>query len=296
MSVPQTHPLPAPKAGSFFVAVPYSNAKFGSVMPRFRPCGFIAPLVLAALLPLTAVAGEMPNRFVYLRDLDPTIRQDMRYAGAANFTGHRVPGYDAPECVLVREAADALHAVQTELAPHRLSLKVYDCYRPARAVGAFVAWAKLPDDAQAKAIYYPALDKQALFPGYIATRSGHSRGATMDLTLVPLDAPADAPASNEGAGASCTAPRDQRMADTSLDMGTGFDCFDGKANTVAPGLTDTQRENRALLLDAMTRHGFKNYDKEWWHFTLENEPNPDTIFDFPIEPLPARGTREKSKP
>jgi zinc D-Ala-D-Ala dipeptidase len=132
---------------------------------------------------------------VYLRDADAIILQDMRYESANNFTGHRAPGYDAPECVLVREDADALKAVQAELRPRGLSLKVYDCYRPARAVATLVAWAKLPDDLRAKATYYPALDKRALFPGYIATRSSHSRGATLDLTLVPLDARADAAAS-----------------------------------------------------------------------------------------------------
>jgi D-alanyl-D-alanine dipeptidase len=168
------------------------------------------------LLP-TACAGaesDMPSRFVYLRDVDPTVRQDMRYAGAHNFTGHPVPGYAAAECVLVREAAAALKAVQAELRAKHLALKVYDCYRPARAVAAFVAWAKEPDDPQAKAIYYPALAKQALFPGYIATQSGHSRGATMDLTLVPLEAPAPA----RGAAAGCAAA--PANTDGSLDMGT----------------------------------------------------------------------------
>ena len=142
---------------------------------------------------MPACAAEMPKDFVYLRDVDPTIQQDMRYAGTDNFTGHKVPGYDAPECVLVRQAAEALKAVQAEVKAKGLSLRVYDCYRPARAVAAFVDWSKLPDDPKAKAIYYPALSKSALFPDYIALVSGHSRGATMDLTLVPLDAPAAPP-------------------------------------------------------------------------------------------------------
>lgn len=269
-------------------------------MPRCRQCIRAARVVVALLVSLTgataAAAGEMPNRFVYLHDADATILQDMRYGSANNFTGHRVPGYDAPECVLVREAADALKTVQAELRPRGLSLKVYDCYRPVRAVAAFVAWAKLPDDPRAKATYHPALDKQALFPGYIATRSSHSRGATLDLTHVPLDARPDATASEEWAAAPCTAPRDRRMPDSSLDMGTAFDCFEMKANTLVAGLTEVQRANRTLLLDAMTRHGFKNYDKEWWHFTLANEPYPDTIFDFPIEPRPTPGAPEQNKP
>jgi D-alanyl-D-alanine dipeptidase len=184
------------------------HGSLGSQMAASHRCANRVGVCLAALVWLVGVpaAGgqEMLNRFVYLHDVDATILQDMRYATANNFTGHVVPGYAAPECVLVREAADALKAVQAELTPRGLSLKVYDCYRPARAVAAFVAWAKKPDDPQAKAVHYPALDKAALFPGYIATRSGHSRGATIDLTL-------------------------------------------------AAGLTQTQRANRALLVDAMRR-------------------------------------------
>ena len=145
-------------------------------------------LLLSAFAASPAPAGDMPKDFVYLRDVDPTIRQDMRYAGSGNFTGAKVPGYEAPECVLVRQAAEALKDVQSGLRGKGLTLKVYDCYRPARAVAAFVDWAKEPDDPHAKTTYYPNLPKQALFPDYIATRSGHSRGATMDLTLVPIDA------------------------------------------------------------------------------------------------------------
>jgi zinc D-Ala-D-Ala dipeptidase len=245
--------------------------------------GGICLLLLLAASP--GRAGEMPSRFVYLRDIDPTITQEMRYAGAGNFTGHAVPGYEAPECVLVRDAAEALKAVQAELRSKGLGLKVYDCYRPARAVAAFVAWAKTPDDPQAKAVHYPAIDKQALFPGYIATRSSHSRGATVDLTLVPLNGASGAVAA-EGHAAPCTAPKDKRALDASLDMGTGFDCFDVKANTDASGLSTEERGNRATLVEAMRRHGFENYDKEWWHYTLKPEPYPDTIFDFPILPRP----------
>ena len=241
-------------------------------------------IFIAAIAAMPCAAEEMANGFVYLRDVDPTILQDMRYAGPGNFTGHAVNGYDAPECVLVREAAEGLKAVQAEVKTKGLSLKVYDCYRPARAVKAFVDWSKLPDDAKAKATYYPALPKSALFPDYIALVSGHSRGATMDLTLVPLDAPAVPPSASSGEAMACTAAQGQRAPDASLDMGTAFDCFDVKANTAAPGLSMAQQQNRQMLLVAMARHGFKKYDKEWWHFTLEKEPYPDTVFDFPIEP------------
>jgi zinc D-Ala-D-Ala dipeptidase len=231
--------------------------------------------------PPSAAAEAMPKNFVYLADIDPTIQQDMRYAGATNFTGSPVPGYDAPECVLVRSAAEALKRVQTEVRTKGLTLKVYDCYRPARAVASFVEWAKTPDDPKAKLVYYPNLPKSALFPDYIATRSGHSRGATMDLTLVPLS-PNEAAAPQSGG--ACTAPQTGEAPDGSLAMGTTFDCFDAKANTVARGLTEEERANRTTLVEAMQAQGFENYPKEWWHFTLEGEPYPDTIFDFPIEP------------
>lgn len=247
-----------------------------------RFCRATLPLALA--FALSAAAAEMPQGFVYLRDVDPSIQQDMRYAGSTNFMGHPVTGYDAAECVLVSQAANGLKAVQAELKAKQLSLKVYDCYRPARAVASFVDWAKQPDDPEAKSIYYPELEKRALFPGYIATRSGHSRGATMDLTVVPLGSTAPSEASVAQSIAACTSTQQARAPDNSLDMGTSFDCFDTKANTAASGLTDAERNNRALLVDVMSRHGFKNYDKEWWHFTLEGEPYPETIFDFPIEP------------
>jgi zinc D-Ala-D-Ala dipeptidase len=241
-------------------------------------------LLLSALAAIPASAADMPKDFVYLRDIDPSIEQEMRYAGADNFTGRRVPGYDAPECVLVRQAAEALKAVQADVKAKGLSLKVYDCYRPAQSVAAFVAWAKAPDDPDSKAVHYPALAKSQLFPqGYIAAVSSHSRGATMDLTLVPLHAAAHPEADGHALGA-CTAPAAMREADTSIDMGTGFDCFDVKANTAVPGLSMQQKQNRQILVDAMARHRFKNLNKEWWHYTLKNEPYPTTVFNFPIEP------------
>ena len=254
-------------------------------MPRLPQCISLAPPILAGSLCLAATAAsasEMPKDFVYLRDVDPTIQQDMRYASADNFTGAKVPGYEAPECVLVRQAAEALKSVQAAVRANGLMLKVYDCYRPARAVAAFVDWAKKPDDPHAKIVYYPNLAKAALFPDYIASRSSHSRGATMDLTLVALDA--KTPAQGNVEPRTCTAPQKSEAPDGSLAMGTSFDCFDVKANTAALGLSKEERENRGVLVEAMQAHGFKNYPKEWWHFTLSPEPYPDTIFDFPVAP------------
>jgi zinc D-Ala-D-Ala dipeptidase len=244
--------------------------------------GIVRAMLVAALLTAGASpmsAGSMPDGFVYLRDADPSIQQDMRYAGSNNFTRAPVPGYDAPECVLVRQAAEALKAAQADLKPLGLSLKVYDCYRPTQAVAAFVNWSKEPDVPDAKLEHYPELPKSALFPEYIATQSGHSRGATLDVTIVPLGS--SSAVSDAEDAIACTSAQ---PSDNSLDMGTGFDCFDPKANTDAPGLTPDQERNRKLLLDVMSRHGFKNYPKEIWHFTFEPEPYPDTYFDFPILP------------
>jgi D-alanyl-D-alanine dipeptidase len=231
-----------------------------------------------------ASASEMPKDFAYLRDVDPTIQQDMRYAGADNFTGAPVPGYEAPECVLLRQVAGALKAVQADLKAKGLGLLVYDCYRPTTAVAAFVGWAKLPDDSKAKATWYPNLNKSDLFPDYIATRSGHSRGATLDLTLESLEASGEAQAGADAEARACTAPQQGHAPDGSLAMGTSFDCFDVKANTAASGLTEEERNDRAMLVDAMQAHGFKNYPMEWWHFTWQPEPYPATFFDFPIVP------------
>jgi D-alanyl-D-alanine dipeptidase len=238
-------------------------------------------VLLLALAGSACAAEEMPEGFVYLRDIDPSVEQDIRYAGPKNFTGAPVPGYDAGECVLVREAAAALKRVQEAVSARRLTLKVYDCYRPERAVSSFVGWAQKPDDPKAKETYYPNLDKHALFPDYIATRSSHSRGATVDLTLVPRDASAPKP---EKAPRACTAPQEDYAPDGSIAMGTTFDCFDVKANTAASGLSEEERANRALLVDEMQKAGFENYPMEWWHFMLKREPYPDTYFDFPIGP------------
>ena len=241
--------------------------------------------VLAALVTAAPAFGgdAMPEDFVYLRDVDPTIQQDIRYAGSKNFSGKPAPGYDATECVLVRQAAEALKAVQADLKAKGLGLKVYDCYRPAQAVAGFVAWTKEPDDPEAKAAYYPNVPKSELIPNYVAPRSGHSRGAAVDLTLVPLgEEPKGSPVTRP-----CTAPQKTRSPDGSLAMGTTFDCFDGKSSLFASNITAEQNANRVALSDAMQAHGFKDYSFEWWHFVLANEPYPGTYFDVPIAPRPA---------
>jgi D-alanyl-D-alanine dipeptidase len=242
-------------------------------------------LAMALLAALPALAREptqkrMPAGFVYLREVAPAVQQDMRYATANNFTGRPLPGYAAGECVLRREAAAALARVAADLARRRLALKVYDCYRPRRAVAAFWRWAH-DGKGDGDARFYPNLDKGALFRlGYIAARSKHSTGTAVDLTLVPLDS-AIPPVDPRAPYGACTAPAVARAPDNSLDMGTGFDCFDAKAHTHAPGLTPAQRGARETLRAAMGAHGFRNYFREWWHYDYAAGGD---AYDFPIEP------------
>lgn len=247
----------------------------------------IAPKLLAwaALCLATAAAGEsaLPTGFIYLRDVAPAILQEMKYAGADNFTGARLPGYDAPECILREPAARALQRVQAELEPKGFSLKVYDCYRPARAVRAMRAWA---DDGKPEGPtkrFFPRAHKPYLFSlGYIATRSNHSIGKAVDLTLVPLPRTPAAdfdPAANYGA---CIGPASERAPDDTIDMGTGFDCFDLKSHTWAEDIAAEAKRRRALLVNAMEKQGFHNYAREWWHFDYTGDGGG--YYDFPIAP------------
>ncbi len=194
--------------------------------------------------------------------LAPGIARDMRYAGSHNFVGRPIAGYEAPRCYLLRPVAEALARVEAALEARRQRLLVFDCYRPVRAVEDFMRWVRDPADLRNKAEFYPLLDKSALAPGYIAEHSGHSRGATLDLTLEQCDA----------GGERCEP----------LDMGTGFDYFGELAHTDSPDVTAAQRANRHLLREAMQAQGFDNYVKEWWHYTLKPEPDAGTAYDFPV--------------
>jgi D-alanyl-D-alanine dipeptidase len=215
--------------------------------------------MLVTANPVHAANTVLPEGFVYLDEAVADLRVDLAYAGAENFVGAVVDGYEGTRAILSAPAAKALSAVQDELRPFGLGLKVFDAYRPQRAVAHFVRWAETPDDPDIKALYYPDIDKHRLFEeGYVATRSSHSRGSTVDLTVASL---ADG---------------------TELDMGTRFDFFGPESWPDHEPLTDEQRANRLLLRLAMERHGFKPFDKEWWHFTLKDEPFPETYFDFPV--------------
>lgn len=224
------------------------------------------------------------ERFVALDEVAPSIIHEIRYYGNHNFIGRRIKGYRAPKCLLTKESAQALAKVQQDLQTFSFSLKVYDCYRPQRAVSDFVAWAKDLADTKMKKEFYPNVEKKNLFEeGYIADRSGHSRGSTMDLTIVRLPAP---PQDHYRKGMrliSCLAPYGKRFKDNSLDMGTGYDCFDPASHTANPKRSARERANRLLLKALMEKHGFQNFEKEWWHYTLKNEPFPDRYFDFEVK-------------
>jgi len=200
---------------------------------------------------------------VDIRTLAPDINEDIKYAGSDNFVGTPVDGYLAPKCFLLKPAAEALARVEHELRAQHRRLQLFDCYRPARAVAHFVRWAGDLTDQRTKASHYPDLDKSALLGDYIAPVSGHSRGATVDLTLLQCDS----------SDTHCTP----------LDMGTPFDFFGTIANTETSQVTPAEHANRELLRVAMEHGGFRNYALEWWHYTLSPEPSPGTIYDVPVQ-------------
>jgi D-alanyl-D-alanine dipeptidase len=220
----------------------------------------IASLLL--LLAFEAAAQERPASFVDAAGVVPGLIVEARYAGTRNFIGTPIDGYDKPICYLTREAASALALVARDIEPRGLVLKAFDCYRPERAVRHFVRWARNLADTAGKAEFYPDVDKRNLFrDGYIAARSSHSRGSTVDLTLAR--------------GAAEPGGRE-------LDMGTPFDFFSPRAAPSDRSVSAEAQANRALLAQAMRRRGFMSYHKEWWHFTLRGEPFRDRHFDFPV--------------
>jgi D-alanyl-D-alanine dipeptidase len=223
----------------------------------------------------------LPADFVFLRDIDPTIIQDMRYATANNFTGHRLNGYEAGECIVRRRVGEALKRVQRDLMSRGLSLKMFDCYRPQRAVDDMYAWALDGHEDPALNRYNPKLRKKDLFDlGYIAKHSGHSTGEAVDLTLVQLPERKVKAYDPKADYADCIGPAERRAPESGVDMGTGYDCSDEKAHTASPDITTDQRKWRDILVAAMARQGFVNYRLEWWHFSLPGSNK--TAFDFPV--------------
>jgi D-alanyl-D-alanine dipeptidase len=228
-------------------------------------------------------AQNIPEGFIEIRTVIPDIILDLRYTTNHNFLGRPVEGYLAEKCYLTKAAADSLAKVQTELRKFSLSLKIYDAYRPQCAVDDFVKWAKNLGDTLTKKEFYPTVDKSRLFvDGYIAEKSGHSRGSTVDLTIVPIPIPKQ-PEYDINNQCECYKPVNERFKDNSLDMGTGFDCFNSLSHTENPEISPQERANRLLLRSLMEKYGFKNLAEEWWHFTLKNEPFPKTYFNFLIK-------------
>lgn len=217
-------------------------------------------LFLLLFLVCFRVFSQLPEGFVYVENVIPDLNVELRYHTSYNFVGKPIDGYQTNSLILTKEAATALKQVQKELLQQNLCLKVYDGYRPQRAVNHFIIWARNLSDTINKHIFYPQVNKSNLFQdGYIATRSGHSKGSTLDLTIID---------GNTG---------------IPLDMGSPYDFFGEESWVDYQNISEKQKANRKLLQEVMLKHGFRNYPKEWWHFTLRQEPFPETYFDFVIE-------------
>lgn len=215
-------------------------------------------LALGSILAASsALASDLPAGFVRLSEVAPGIRQDIKYAGADNFVGRRLDGYEVGECILTEVAAKALTAADKALKANGYGLTVHDCYRPERAVADIRRWAAT-DDIAMKARFYPDIEKSDFDRlGYVAWTSSHSRGSAVDLSLTDGDG-------------------------RPLDMGTEFDFFGDRSRTDSDDIPQHAKANRRILVDAMEAAGFRNYQKEWWHFGFRNEPFPDTNFDFVV--------------
>lgn len=203
----------------------------------------------------------LPAGFVYLKKMDPTIIQEMKYTSDDNFVGRKIKGYEKPNCIVTTKVALALSKIQTELRSKGLGLKVFDCYRPTQAVEDFIAWSRDIHDQKQKQEYFPLVNKADFFElGYVASKSGHSRGSTVDLTLIDL----------------------KKNPPTELDMGTHFDFMDERSHPLNPNLPEFFKQKRIFLRTIMLNAGFIPLETEWWHFTLKDEPFPDTYFNFPV--------------
>ncbi len=217
-------------------------------------------LGLLLLVVTHTFSQNLPKGFAYIQETIPSIHKELRYCSHNNFVGIPVNGYEENVLIATTPTVKALNKVQNELLKDSLSIKIYDAYRPQTAVNHFVKWAKSINDTIKKQQYYPEVNKRHLFKlGYISSKSGHSRGSTVDLTIIDL------------------------KTGQELDMGSPYDFFGEISHLSYNKLTQQQKNNRYLLQKVMKKHGFRPYSKEWWHFTLRNEPYPKQYFSFPVK-------------
>ena len=203
---------------------------------------------------------KLPNGFTYLFEIDSTIKKELRYYTSKNFVGIPIDGYKENKVIISIPTAKALKKIQTKLLDSGLSLKIFDAYRPQQAVNHFVRWARVMKDTLMKSLYYPDVKKSNLFKlGFIASKSSHTRGSTVDLSLIDI------------------------KTNKELDMGSSYDFFGATSDVFHKNLSNKQEKNRMLLRNIMIKNGFKPYDNEWWHFTLVDEPFPNTYFNFVVE-------------
>jgi D-alanyl-D-alanine dipeptidase len=217
-------------------------------------------MIACAPLTLEPRQSLMPENFIDIGSYLPNAVIDARYASSNNFTGKPVDGYLANKCLLTRDTAIALRKVQKILLKSKMTLKIYDCYRPQRAVDEFIAWTEDLSDQNTKAEYYPRISKDKLLGSYIASQSGHSRGNTIDLSIMSLD----------------------QGNSNDIDMGSNYDLFDSISHTKTDLISSQQQKNRLLLKDAMEKFNFLNYELEWWHFSFQSSDTA-IYFNFPIE-------------
>jgi D-alanyl-D-alanine dipeptidase len=239
-------------------------------------------LLILAVIWLLGPAFALPPGFVYLDEVDPSIVKSLRYCGKDNFLGRPVEGYKTSRIIMTKEAAAALSKAQSTFREKGYSIVVYDAYRPQTAVNNFMRWSKDHKDQEMKTQYYPRVDKKDVFDlGYVAEKSGHSRGSTVDISLIPLNGKL------QNIKPMLRQLNDKfevlYLDDGTVDMGTSFDLFDKSSHYENDLVGPDHMERRTYLKDVMESCGFKNYAEEWWHFTLRNEPFPETYFDFPIE-------------
>jgi D-alanyl-D-alanine dipeptidase len=229
-------------------------------MYQFLPSLTFIFLLFSIPLCNASVSSTDSSGFVVLTDVVPEAIVELRYYTLYNFIGDRIRGYEEPVCLVTREAASALKNVNNEFLPLGYTIKVYDAYRPQMAVDHFVEWSRNLNDTRMQNYFYPEESKADLFAhGYISSKSGHSRGSTIDLTIYDL------------------------RNDCDVDMGGNFDYFGYRSYPDYPYITDQQKKNRQLLRSIMLKHGFRGIDTEWWHFTLIQEPYPYTYFTFPVK-------------